>query len=224
VSGPAGYYPPPVEDALLHTLEFAVVDCETTGGSPARGHRITEIAAIRVDREGRVLDEFTTLVDPERAIPSGITRITNIDADMVAGAPLFPEIAPRIQEVLAGAVFVAHNAPFDLRFVEWEMKRGDFGPPRGKVLCTARLARKMAPEMRSRSLDALIHRWGIPCEPRHRAYPDARATVDVLVRLLDLAAEQGIGAWAELDALLKRRKKRRKRSALPRSMDYPEWA
>ena len=224
MSGPAEYYAPRPDDPALHTLHYAVVDCETTGGSPGRGHRRTEIAAIRVDRSGRILDEFTTLLNPLRGIPRGITRITRIDDDMVAEAPLFEEIAPRVQEVLAGAVFVAHNAPFDLRFVEWEMKRGHFGPPKGKVLCTARLARKMVPEMRSRSLDALIHRWGIPCEPRHRAYPDARATVDVLVRLLDIAEEQGVGGWAELDTLLQRRKKRTKRSALPRSMEFPEWA
>jgi DNA polymerase III subunit epsilon len=165
VSGPAEYYPPVSEDLALHALEYAVVDCETTGGSPARGHRVTEIAAIRADRYGRIVDEFCTLVNPHRAIPRGITRITHIDDDMVADAPLFTDVAPRIQEVLAGAVFVAHNAPFDLRFVEWEMRRGDFGPPKGKVLCTARLARKMAPEMRSRSLDALIHRWDIPASP-----------------------------------------------------------
>ncbi|MEJ2503266.1 MAG: 3'-5' exonuclease [Gemmatimonadota bacterium] len=224
MSGPAEYYAPRPDDPELHTLEYAVVDCETTGGSPGRGHRMTEIAAIRVDRQGRILDEFTTLLNPLRGIPRGITRITRIDDRMVEDAPLFEEIAPRVQQVLAGAVFVAHNAPFDLRFVEWEMRRGAFGPPKGKVLCTARLARKLVPEMRSRSLDALIHRWGIPCEPRHRAYPDARATVDVLLRLLDIAEEQGVGGWVQLDALLKARKKRARRSALPRSMEFPEWA
>jgi DNA polymerase III subunit epsilon len=224
VSGPAGYYPPRPEDVALDALEYAVVDCETTGGSPGRGHRITEIAAIRADRTGRILDAFTSLANPFRPIPRSITRITNIDEAMVADAPAFVEIAPRVQEVLAGAVFVAHNAPFDLRFVEWEMRRGDFGPPTGKVLCTARLARKVMTEMRSRSLDALLHRWDIPCEPRHRAYPDARATVEVLVRLLDRAAEQGLETWAQLDALLRQRKGRKKRSSLPRSMEFPEWA
>lgn len=224
MSGPAEYYAPAPDDAPLGRLEYAVVDCETTGGSPGRGHRVTEIAAIRVSRSGMVLDEVSTLVNPFRSIPWGITRITNISEEMVVDAPAFVDVAPRIQEVLAGAVFVAHNAPFDLRFVEWEMKRGDFGPPKGKVLCTAKLARKVVPEMRSRSLDALIHRWGIPCEPRHRAYPDARATVDVLVRLLDLAEERGIDGWAALDAMMKKRKPRAKRSALPRSMEFPEWA
>lgn len=224
MSGPAEYYPTVPDDPRLDGLEYAVVDCETTGGSPGRGHRVTEIAAIRVDRAGTILDEFNTLTNPFRSIPLGITRITNISDGMVLDAPAFVDVAPRVQEVLAGAVFVAHNAPFDLRFVEWEMRRGDFGPPRGKVLCTARLARKVVPEMRSRSLDALIYRWGIPCEPRHRAYPDARATVDVLVRLLDRAEEQGIDGWADLDALLRKRKKRKKRSSLPRSMEFPEWA
>ena len=215
---------PPEPDPLLDRLEYVVVDCETTGGAPSRGHRVTEIAALRVDRRGRVLDEFQTLVNPYRRVPSMITRLTNITQEMVDAAPPFLEIAPRLQEILAGAVFVAHNAPFDLRFVEMEMKRGEYGGPRGRLLCTARLARKMMPELRSRSLDALIHFYGIPCDARHRAYGDARATVDVLVRLLDRAEEQGIGTWSALDEVLRKRKARKKRSALPQSMEFPEWA
>ncbi len=211
-------------DPVLETLEYVVVDCETTGGSPGRGHRITEIAAVRVDRRGRIQDELRSLVNPVRPIPRAVTRLTNITEDMVVAAPLFVELAPRLQQVMAGAVFVAHNAPFDLRFIEWEMKYGDFGPPRGRILCTARLARQTLPELRSRSLDSLIHFYGIHCDPRHRAYPDAVATADVLVRLLDRAEEEGIGTWAALEKLMGRRKARRKRSALPRSMEYPEWA
>jgi len=213
-----------VSDPVLDTLDYVVVDCETTGGSPGRGHRITEIAAVRVDRRGRIQDEVRSLINPTRPIPRSITRLTNITEDMVAGAPLFVELAPRLQQVMAGAVFVAHNAPFDLRFVEWEMKRGDFGPPRGRTLCTARLARKTLPELRSRSLDSLMYYYGIHCEARHRAYGDAVATVDVMVRLLDRVEEDGIGTWTALEALLARRKARRKRSALPRSMEFPEWA
>lgn len=211
-------------DPLLDGLEYVVVDCETTGGSPGRGHRMTEVAAIRVDRRGRIRDEFHTLLNPLRPIPRSVTGLTNITEGMVTGAPLFVEIAPRLQAILAGAVFVAHNAPFDLRFMEWEMKRGDYGPPKGRVLCTARLARRVIPEMRHRSLDALIYFYGLTCEPRHRAYPDARATVDVLVRLLDRAEDSGVGTWIELNTLLDRRKRRVKRSALPRSMEFPEWA
>ena len=217
-------YPPEPADPRLDDLEYAVVDCETTGGSPGRGHRVTEIAAVRVNRRGFITDEFRSLVNPERPIPRAITRLTNITEDMVEAAPQFVDIAPRLQQVLAGAVFVAHNAPFDLRFVQWEMKRGDFGPPKGRVLCTARLARKMVPEMRHKSLDALIWFYGLVCEPRHRAYPDARVTADVLVRLLDRAEEHGIGTWHALEAALRERKKKRKRTALPTSMEFPEWA
>jgi DNA polymerase III subunit epsilon len=212
------------DDPFLDALEYVVIDCETTGGSPGRGDRITEIAAVRVDRAGRVRDEFRSLINPARSIPRSITRLTNITEAMVADAPFFVDVAPRLQAILAGGVFVAHNAPFDLRFVEWEMKRGDFGPPRGRVLCTARFARRTLPELRSKSLDSLIHYYGIECHARHRAYGDALATADILVRLLDRAEEDGIGTWSALDELLSRRKPRKKRSALPRSMDYPEWA
>lgn len=211
-------------DSTLDALDYVVVDCETTGGSPGRGHRVTEVAAIRVNRQGFIQDEFRSLVNPLRPIPGTVSRLTRISEAMVAEAPLFTELAPRLQQILAGAVFVAHNAPFDLRFIEWEMKRGDFGAPKGRVLCTARLARKMVPELRSKSLDSLIWFYGLTCEPRHRAYPDARATVDILVRLLDRVEESGVGTWDALDALLRRRKKRKKRSALPTSMEFPEWA
>ena len=211
-------------DPTLHSLEYVVVDCETTGGSPGRGHRVTEIAAIRVNRQGMVLDEVESLVNPMRPIPRSITRITNITQGMVDDAPLFLDLAPRLQQILAGAVFVAHNAQFDLRFVTTELRRGDFGGPRGRTLCTAQLARKMIPEMRYRSLDALIWFYGLHCEPRHRAYPDARATVDVLVRLLDRAEERGVDRWSELETVMRQRKKRKKRSALPQSMEFPEWA
>ena len=212
------------DDPRLHTLEYVVVDCETTGGSPGRGHRITEIAAIRVDRTGAVLDEFRSLVNPHRTIPGSVSRLTNITQGMVDEAPLFLDVATRVQQVLAGAVFVAHNAPFDLRFVQMEMKRGDLGAPKGRVLCTARLARKVMPQLRSRSLDSLIHYYGVYCEQRHRAYPDALATAEILVRLLDLAEEQGVDRWSELDTMLKRRKAKKKRTSLPTSMEFPEWA
>ncbi len=223
-------FPPPEPsagrsgDPRLHTLSYVVVDCETTGGSPGRGHRVTEVAAIRVDRHGRVVDAFETMVNPLRPIPRSITRLTGITDDMVADAPIFLDVAPRLQQLFAGAVFVAHNAPFDLRFIEMEMKRGDFAAPKGRVLCTVRLARKMLPDLRSRSLDALIHHYGLACESRHRAYDDALATVEVLVRLLDRVQEQGVDTWSELDDLLTRKKPRARRSALPTSMEYPEWA
>jgi DNA polymerase III subunit epsilon len=200
------------------------VDVETTGGSPDRGHRVTEVGALRIDRKGTVLDELSTLVDPERPIPRAITHLTHITQDMVASAPRFEEIVPAFQRVTAGAVFVAHNAPFDRRFLTAELERTDYTGLRGRQLCTVRLARRTVPEIRRRSLDALLYFFAIPCEARHRAMSDARATAHLLVKLLDRAEDQGVETWNGLQELLSRKGLRPRRSALPRSMDWPEWA
>jgi len=215
---------PPADDVALAALDYVIVDVETTGGSPDRGHRVTEVGAIRMDRHGTVLDELSTLVDPGRPIPRAVTHLTHITQDMVAAAPPFEEIAPAFQRVSAGAVFVAHNAPFDHRFLTAELKRADFAGLRGRQLCTVRLARRTVPEIRRRSLDALLYFFGIPCEPRHRAFSDARATADLLLKLLDRVEGQGVDTWNGLQELLNRKATRKKRSALPRSMDWPEWA
>lgn len=212
------------DQTALRSLDYAVVDVETTGGSSLRGHRVTEIAAYRVDFEGRPLDEMRTLINPQRPVPRTITRLTNITQSMVDEAPLFEAVVPELQRVLAGAVFVAHNAQFDLRFVRAELQRTSYAPPRGRVLCTARLARKVVPEQRYRSLDALSWFFGFENEARHRAWGDAAVTVRILARLLDRAEDRGIETWGELETLLRRRATRKKRTALPHSMEWVEWA
>jgi DNA polymerase III epsilon subunit-like protein len=111
----------PEPDTALDALEYVVVDVETTGAGVSRGHRVTEIAAVRLNGACEVLEEFCTLVDPERHIPGFISRLTNITNDMVAGAPRFRDIAGEVRRLLAGAVFVAHNAGFDLGFVSGEL-------------------------------------------------------------------------------------------------------
>jgi DNA polymerase III subunit epsilon len=204
----------------LRALEYVVVDVETTGAAAARGHRITEIAALRVDGAGRLLDEYSTLVNPERPIPPFITRLTNITDAMVAGAPRFGEIAPRVARLLEGRVFVAHNATFDWSFVGAELARtAGYEPAPPRVLCTLRLARRLVPEVASRSLGALSDYFGIENDARHRAYGDARATVTLLQRLFERLDEQEIGSWDGLDGLLSRRAARRKRTANPTWME-----
>jgi len=210
----------PVDDVPLRSLEYVVVDVETTGGSVYRGHRITEIAAWCVDGTGRVIESFETLVNPERPIPPYITALTRITQEMVAGAPPFREIAEDVHRLLAGRVFVAHNAAFDWAFLRRELERATGRAPEARVLCTVRLARHLVPEVRRRSLDALTEYFGVENEARHRAYGDARATVELLLRLLERLEEQEIRGWAALEALLERRApRRRRRSSLPRSMD-----
>jgi DNA polymerase III subunit epsilon len=197
---------------------WVVVDVETTGGTPTSGHRVTEVAAVRVER-GEIVDVYSTLVNPGRPIPSMITSLTGISDAMVRNAPRFREIAPRLAELLRGHVFVAHNAPFDWRFVCAEMELAQGETLSGRQLCTVRLARKLLPQLPSRSLDALVDYFGVEIAARHRAEDDAVATARILLRFLDMLEDRGIDGWTGVEMLLGMRTPRRKRSSSPRSMD-----
>jgi len=211
--------PPADPTDRLRSLEYAVVDVETTGGSPRCGHRITEFAAVRVRGTGEVIEEFSTLVNPLRPIPRFITALTGIAPGMLADAPRFEDVAERVRRVLAGAVFVAHNAAFDHRFVQLELAGCGRSLP-GRTLCTVRLARRTVPEVTHRSLDALSYFFGLENEARHRALGDARVTAAILSRLLDRAEEREVWQWDELERLLRRRPRRARRwRANPRSME-----
>ncbi len=203
---------------FLREEEWVVVDVETTGGSPAHGHRVTEVAAVRVSR-GEVKESFSTLVNPQRHIPRMITDLTGITNEMVRSAPTFPEVAPRLQEMLRGRVFVAHNASFDWRFVSSELELCRRTPLTGRQLCTVRLARKLLPQLPSRSLDALALFFNLEIAARHRAGDDALATAKLLLHFIEMLEERGIDGWEAVEALLAKRAARRKRSAMPRSMD-----
>lgn len=202
----------------LRSLDYVVVDVETTGGACERGHRITEVCAVRVRGDGTMLGEYTSLVNPERPIPPAISALTRITAEMVDAAPRFAEIAEPLRAFLEGAVFVAHNAAFDWRFVGHELMRAGLPAPTARVLCTVRLARKVVPEVTRRSLDALTWYFGIENEARHRAWGDARATAIVFRRLMDRVDEREVFCWSELERLLRRRAPRRKRRASPQPM------
>ncbi|MFN2382695.1 MAG: PolC-type DNA polymerase III [Gemmatimonadota bacterium] len=187
--------------ALRHLADipFVVVDVETTGGRPPQD-RITELAAVRV-RGGRVEAEWSSLINPGRPIPSFVMGLTGISDALVASAPRFHAVAEEFLEFLGGAPFVAHNAPFDWRFVCAELTETRGGALASARVCTLRLARRLLPDMRRRNLDALAHCFGIPVEGRHRALGDARATARIFARLLVLADEQGIATEEDLALL-----------------------
>lgn len=182
--------PPAGPSRALHEIPFVVVDVETTGGRPPRD-RIIEIAGVRVIG-GRIRDHWSSLVDPGRPIPPFVGRLTGIDNRVAAAAPPFSEVADGFVEFLGGAAFVAHNASFDWRFVNEELVHARGGRLTNARLCTMRLARRILPGMRRRSLDALAHLFGITVEGRHRALGDARATATILLCLIEAAEEQGI--------------------------------
>ena len=206
----------------LSRLPYVVVDVETTGGRAKAGDRITEVAAVVV-RDGVVSEVFETLVNPQRPIPPWITALTNISWSMVKDAPTFPEVAPKLLELLEGRIFVAHNATFDWNFICAEVERATGERLAGERLCTVRLARRLLPQLRRRSLDWVCNHYGVENGARHRAGGDAIATAHVLLRLLRDAGGRGIGTWDELRALLdartSRAKRRRRPPAMPRPVD-----
>ncbi len=152
---------------------LAFVDLETTGGSPAL-HRATEVGVIEVSAAG--VREWSSLVNPQTPIPPFIQKLTGITDAMVQDAPPFSMLAAELHARLDGALFVAHNAPFDHGFLQQEFERvGQLFEPR--VVCTVKLSRKLFPEHARHNLDALVQRHGLhlPEAERHRALGDARA-------------------------------------------------
>lgn len=194
-------------------VAFTVVDLETTGLS-ADAAAILEIGAVRV--EGlRPTARFATLVDPGGAIPASITRLTGIDAELVADAPESAVAVPALRGWLArtpDAAFVAHNAGFDARFLARAFERAALPALPGPVLCTRKLGRRLVPALGRFDLDSLCARFGIANRARHRALGDADATARLLLELLDLARSQGVGTLGELVDLQERPLRRRRRS------------
>lgn len=196
--------------AALHALTYAVVDVETTGGRYDGGHRITEIAIVEV-REGRVQENWHTLVHPGRHISRFVQGLTGITHQTVVDAPFFEDIAAEVLERLQGRIFVAHNVRFDWGFVTRELATALGEVPTVPRLCTVRLARHLTPELRRRGLDGLADHFGVPVFDRHRAHGDALATARVLVRLLDRATGLGIADLPALQAYLRRPRSTRSR-------------
>jgi len=162
---------------------FAITDIETTG-SHAAGNSIVEIGVVLFDGE-RVVEEFSTLLDPGVRIPSYITGLTGITGDMLEGAPTFLQIADRLEELFEGAVFVAHNVNFDHSFIRAEFAAigRNWNPPR---LCSMRMARKAFPGQKSYGLNAICGWMGIVNEHAHRALSDAKTAAHILMKSLPL--------------------------------------
>ena len=173
----------PLPIASLADRRCVFVDLETTGTAAAR-ERITEIGIVTVDFDGGAarVGEWTTLVNPERPIPAEIQWLTGITNEMVRAAPRFAQIADELLERLRDAVFIAHNARFDYGFLKAEFARLGI-PWRATTLCTVRLSRLLDPDRSPHSLDAIVARYGLDGEQRHRALGDARVLWRFLQRL-----------------------------------------
>ena len=160
---------------------YAILDIETTGGK-YNEEGITEIAIYKYDGH-EVVDQFISLVNPEREIQPFVVNLTGINSNMLRNAPKFYEVAKRIVEITEDCIVVAHNAQFDNRILKTEFKRLGFEFDR-KTLCTVQLSKDLIPDQPSYSLGKLVRSLGIPVTDRHRASGDALATVKLFKMLL----------------------------------------
>jgi len=167
-------------------MTYAILDIETTGGSP-KHEKITEIA-IFIHDGTRVMEEFSSLVNPEKNIPPFIVGLTGINNEMVASAPKFYEIAKKIVELTEDRIIVGHNVNFDYSFIQNEFKRLGYDYHR-ESLCTVKLSRKFIPGFNSYSLGKLCKQLKIEINGRHRASGDAYATVKLFELLLEQQKE-----------------------------------
>jgi DNA polymerase III subunit epsilon len=182
----------------LRDTTFVVFDLETTGTRPGPDG-ITEIGAVKV-RGGVVIGEFATLVNPGMPIPPQIVALTGITGAMLYDAPPIERVLPAFLEFAAGAVLVAHNAPFDTGFLRAACQEYGYAWPKPAVVCTVRLARRILTRQDTPSfrLSALAALFGASTVPNHRALADARATVDVLHALLERVGPLGVHSLEEL--------------------------
>lgn len=180
----------------IDAATFVVVDTETTGSKPGED-RLIEVAAVRVVG-GQVVDTFQQLIDPGCAVPKRITWLTGISTAMVFGQPSAADVMPRFVEFLGDAVLVAHNLPFDARFLDLALDDAGLPGLRNPALDTLRLARRLLPALPSKGLSGLTAHFGIQVHGRHRALGDATATAELLTILLGrMRVEFGVATVAD---------------------------
>lgn len=173
---------------MLHNISnsaISVIDVETTGLS-AYNNRITEIGIVKI-AEGRIISEYTTLINPEQFIPPYITALTGISNELVYGKPTFKQLYPEIRAQIetSAAAIGGHNVAFDYRFLNSSAERNGYKNITLPSLCTCRLARRLNLPVHSKSLDNLSKFYGIKRKRVHRALDDARATAEIFIHFFD---------------------------------------
>ncbi|RNB81668.1 ATP-dependent helicase DinG [Brevibacillus fluminis] len=165
--------------------QFCIVDFETTGGSPRQGDAIIQIGAVTIDH-GQITNRYATFVKPEQPIPAFITSLTGITDEMVADAPTLDEALPGLLRLLKGRVFVAHNASFDLQFLQEALLSQGYYTFDGNVIDTVELARMLLPIQGSYRLTELADDLEISHDNPHQADSDAQATAQLFLHLLQI--------------------------------------
>jgi DNA polymerase III subunit epsilon len=197
----------PAEQLPLDAARYVVVDLETTGLRPGRA-AICEIGAVRLEGLAQT-GTFQTLVDPGVPLPPVVTSLTGIEDRDLAGAPSPVQAVERFLDFASGAILVAHNARFDVGFLDREVELVEGRRLAAPVIDTVGLARRLlAGRVARASLSSLSHFFGTSVRPCHRALPDAEATAEILLRLIGLAQERGARTVADLGRLAAPRARR----------------
>lgn len=184
-------------DTALSTLAFTVFDTETTGLDPSGGDEIIQIGALRIVN-GRLLRSecFEQLIDPRRPIHPAAMRIHGITPERLRGAPVIREVLPRFHAFCRGTVLVAHNAAFDMRFLQLKEQTCGLCFDHA-VLDTLLLSAVLHPEQETHRLEAIAERFGVAVVDRHDAMGDALVAAQLLLRMIPLLAERGIRTLAQ---------------------------
>lgn len=181
---------------------YVVFDIETTGLSKEK-EMITEIGAVKV-ADGKIIDRFSTFVNPQRPISAEITKLTGITDDMVKDAPTIENVLPEFLKFCEDTVLVAHNASFDTGFIRIAAERAGLGELHHTVVDTLELARALLPELNKHKLDIVCEYLGVTLNGHHRAVNDAEATAEVFIKFLDMLAEKKIFTLDEINVLASR--------------------
>lgn len=202
------------QERSLADVVFAVLDLETSGGSPKLGAGITEIGVVKV-KGGEVIGTFQSFVDPGHSLPFFITELTGITDEMLISAPFIDEVLPTLFAFLGSpeeTVLVAHNAPFDLGFLKVAAHAHEFDWPQYATMDTARLARAVLDreEVVNCKLSTLANFFGATTSPTHRALDDALATVDVLHGIIERLAGHGVSTFESMRNFPSKKKRRAK--------------
>jgi DNA polymerase-3 subunit alpha (Gram-positive type) len=190
------------DDRALADAEFVVFDIETTGLSVIN-HKIIEIAAVRM-ANGKEIDRFSTFVNPHERIPYAITQLTSITDEMVKDAPDIEPVIRQFKSFVGGAVLVAHNAQFDIGFVQAALKQAGEEPLTNPVLDTLELARLIHPTLKNHRLNTLTDLYKVRLDNHHRAIDDTLALGEVLFRLLKDAEAKDIARLSDFNRFIGR--------------------
>ena len=185
IYGVEGYLVDDIEPEAKFSDTYCVFDIETTGFDPTKNDKITEIAICKV-RDGKIIDEFTTFINPERNIPVNVQELTHITDEMVKDAPTIEEVLPKILDFFSDSIIVAHNSDFDVSFIDYFVKKFGYSDRfNNLIIDTLMIAKELYYYLPNKKLSTIVEDLGIELEGAHRAINDTRATAKMFIRMTE---------------------------------------